>query len=338
MSIPYRTRSFLKRLGILLLILAVIAAVILLCWFFWLDQYVIYTRNGVVLDLSRSSQELTGQPVSPPVITNPITIHYHDGSESLHAKRELTQLGGYYITQQELEADLPGVMEQIKAIPAGSAVMIDVKSIYGTFFYSSKVCDSYNKDLDIAMMDQLIRQLCAGDYYVIARLPAMCDRRYGLENVQDGLPVAAGYLWMDNNGCYWLDPKSSGTITYWAQMINELKGLGFDEVVLSHYYFPEDDSIVYQKDKPEALAQAAQTLVNTCATDSFAVSFTADATFQPPTGRFRLYMDGVAASEAQACAEAYALENPAAQLLFITENHDTRYDTYSVLRPLSTLE
>lgn len=338
MSIPYRARSFLKRLGIFILALAIAVTAILLCWFMWLDRYVVYTRDGVVLDFSKSSDNLAGQTVLPPVIENPISVHYHDGSETPGAKKELTQVTGYYITQAEMEENLPAVLEQVKKLPAGSAVMLDVKSIYGSFFYSSSVSDSRNKDLETEKMDKLIQQLVSGDYYVIARIPAMRDRLYGLNNVPDGLPVSAGYLWMDDDGCYWLNPKRDGTIAYWVQIINELKSLGFDEVALSYYYFPENESIVYKDDKQAALEYAAQTLVNTCSTDSFTVSFCAENFFTPPTGRCRIYMSNVAAADAQTKAEQYAVENPAAQLLFMAENHDTRYDAYSVLRPLSTLE
>lgn len=338
MSIPYRARSFMKRIGIFLLVLAILATTVLLFWFVWLDRYIVYTREGLVLDFDKPAHNLPGQTVHPPVIENPITIHYHDGSESPGGKKELTQISGYYISKEELENDLPAVLEQVKKIPAGSAVMLDVKSIYGTFFYSSTVSDSRNTDIDTEAMDSLIKQLCSGDYYVIAQIPAMRDRLYGLDHVPDGLPVSAGYLWMDDDGCYWLNPKRSGTITYWTQIINELRSLGFDEVVLSYFYFPEADSIVYQDDKQAALEYASQTLVNNCATDKFTVSFCAETFFEAPTGRCRIYMGNVAAADAQEKAGQYSLEKPEAQILFLTDNHDTRYDAYSVLRPLSALD
>ena len=338
MSIPYRARSFLKRFGIFMLVLAILATTVLLAWFIWLDRFIVYTREGVVLDFDKPAHNLPGQAVRPPVIENPISIHYHDGSESPGGKKELTQISGYYISQEALESDLEAVLEQVKLIPAGSAVMLDVKSVYGTFFYSSSVSESRNSDLDIDAMDKLIKQLCSGDYYVIAQIPAMRDRLYGLNHVPDGLPVSAGYLWMDDDGCYWLNPKRDGTLSYWVQIINELKALGFDEVALSYFYFPDADSIVYQDDKQAALEYAAQTLVNTCSSDRFTVSFCADTFFTAPTGRCRIYMPNVAAADAQTKAAQYNFEKPEAQILFLTDNHDTRYDAFSVLRPLSALE
>ena len=338
MTIPYRTRSFLKRLGISALFLSVVTAVILVCGFIWLDRYVIYSREGVSLNFQSSSQKLSGHIPSPPLVENPVSIYYYDSNESFHAQKELSQISGYYITQEDLETDFQGVLEQVKRIPAESAVMMDVKSIYGTYFYSSAVSEHRNVDLDIEAMDKLIKQLCSSNYYTIARVPALRDMRYGLEHVNDGLPVAAGYLWMDDEGCYWLNPSSDGTLTYLAQIANELKNLGFDEVVFCDYYFPDTESIVYKHDKAEALSHAAQTLVNTCTNDSFTVSFTAQAEFTAPNGRSRIIMEGISAADAAENAEKFAFENPQARILFLAENHDTRFDAYSVLRPISTVE
>ena len=338
MAIPYRTRSFLKRLGISVLILSVISAVVLICCFIWLDRYVIYTRDGVSLDFSSSSQSLSGQVPAPPVIENPISVYYYDGNETFHAQKELSQINGYYITTEDLETDFQAVLDQVKRIPAESAVMLDVKSIYGSFFYSSNISENRNADVDTAAMDALIKQLCSSNYYTIARVPALRDRMYGLENVNDGLPVAAGYLWIDDQGCYWLNPSRDGTITYLAQIANELKNLGFDEVVFCDYYIPDDEDIVYTNDKSQALAHAAQTLVNSCSGESFTVSFAVQAEFAAPDGRSRMYLENVTAADAAAEADKFGFENSAARILFLADNHDTRFDAYSVLRPISTVE
>ncbi len=336
MSIPYRTRSFLKRLGVFLLVLAVAAMAVLVCWLAWLERFVVYTRDGgAKLDFNRSTEKLSGEIALPPQAGEVIPLVRDDGTDIAEDKKELSQIIGYYITANDLEADLDLVLTQLRALPQGTPVMIDLKSIYGNFFYSSSVSENRNSDLDIAAMDALIREMTSGSYYTVARVPALRDRLYGLENVNDGLPVAAGYLWMDASGCYWLNPASDGTIGYLAKIANELRGLGFDEVVFTDYYFPDTDSIVFHGDKAEALATTAQTLVKSCATDSFAVSFTAATEFTPPTGRSRIYLNDAAAADARTLAEQLGFEDPAARVVFITNIHDTRFDAYSVLRPIA---
>ena len=338
MSIPYRTRCFLKRLGIVLLALVIISAVMLVVLFADLEQYIVYTREGVRLDFSRSVKNLTGQIPQPTVVDDTIGIQYLDSSMITQTDQELAPIIGYYITAKELETDIAAVAEQVKKLPAKTPVMIDLKSIYGNFFYSSAVSSNRNDDLDIAAMDEFIRTLCSGQYYVIGRLPGLRDMLYGLNNVSDGLPVAAGYLWMDSDGCYWLNPKSDGTVTYLAQIANELKNLGFDEVVFCDYYFPETDQIVFKDDKQKALADAAQTLVNSCASDSFAVSFTVKDYFEAPRGRSRMYLENAVAAQAATLAAQFGFEDPETRVVFLTEIHDTRFDDFSVLRPIADAE
>ena len=332
---PYRTRSFLKQLGVTVLVIAITCLAVWLCWLAWLNRYVLYTRDqGAVLDFSMSSQQLSGTPATPPEIEDPITIYYNEGENAISTSTELTQIIGYYVTAKELEEDIAAVREKIRLLPKQTPIMLDVKSIYGNFFYSSNVSTNRNGDMDIEAMDELIRELTGSGYYTIARVPALRDRLYGLEHVQDGLPVAAGYLWMDDYGCYWLNPSSDGTVSYLAQIANELKGLGFDEVVFDDYYFPSASSIVYKADKAEALAKTAQTLVNSCSSDRFTVSFAMESSFSAPDGQSRIYLTDTAAADAAKEAEQFGFENPAARVVFLTDIHDTRFDSYSVLRPL----
>ena len=114
-----------------------------------------------------------------------------------------------------------------------------------------------------------------------------------------------------------------------------IKKLGFDEVVFCDYYFPETDQIVFKDDKQKALADTAQTLINSCASDTFAVSFTVKSYFDAPRGRSRMYLENAAAADAANIAVQTGLTDPDIRLVFLTENHDTRFDAFSVLRPLS---
>ena len=58
MNIPYRIQRMLKRLVVLAAIALVVLALLALCWFLWLDRYVVYTRNGAMLDFERTSEDI----------------------------------------------------------------------------------------------------------------------------------------------------------------------------------------------------------------------------------------------------------------------------------------
>lgn len=333
--IPYRTRRTLQRTAVILLVLAVVLSMLWGFWILWLQRYVIYTRDeGAKLDFSLNPQLAAGEPVVEPEVPE-VSIYYNEGENAINTNKELTQLQGYYITAEDLSGDMDEIKSQVRSLPAGTPVMVEVKSITGNFFYSSAVADYRSGSVDAEKMDELLSFLDRSGMYTLAYLPALRDYNYGLHHVSDGLPTAGGYLWIDDDSCYWLNPSSQGTISYLVQIINELKELGFDEVVLYDFYFPKTDSIVFKADKTEALSSAARTLVTTCATDYFAVSFVMDTDFTLPEGRCRMYKRDVSAAEAAGIAGASGLADPAVRLVFLTENHDTRFDSYSVLRPLS---
>jgi hypothetical protein len=336
MSIPYRTRSALKRFFTGALIFLAVAALLFIIWLLWLGRFVVYTRDGgVKLDFDRPATNLSGELAQKPIIENPISIYYNEGDNQISTSTEMTRISGYYVSGAELEDDLSGILAQIRQLPKGAAVMVDVKSAYGNFFYSSTVSQHRNPDLDTEAMDAFIKEINKLGYYTIARVPALRDKNFGLANTSCGLAEAGGWLWEDR-GFYWLDPTKEGTVSFLAQIALEVRELGFNEVMFYDYYFPDSGGrIVFNGDKQKALEETARTLVKTCATDQFAVSFTQSVSFKLPEGRSRLYLENIAATDAGRVAAQTGFENPDVKAVFITQVHDTRFDPYSVLRPIS---
>lgn len=336
MNIPYRTRYALKRALVIGLFVLLAAALVFTCWFVWLKRFVVYTRDdGAVLNMSLPPRISEGVVAVPPETEETVSIYYNEGENAINTSKELSQITGYYADMDALQAGVDTVSEQIKALPSDVPVMLDVKSPKGNFFFNSAVSANRDSKVDAAQMDELIKQLDASGRYLIARLPALRDRDYGLNNVSDGVFDTRGaYLYVDDGGCYWLNPAKQGTITYLVQIVTELKELGFDEVVFDEFTFPDTQYKRVEGEEKELLQTAAKTLVTTCATDRFAVSFVQGADFGLPEGRSRLYVKSAVAADAEMLAQQSGLADPAAQLVFLTEVHDTRFDAYSVLRPL----
>lgn len=337
MSIPYRTQRALKRFIVTVLILVVAAALIWLCWLLWLNRFVIYTENGAVLDFERSAAELSGEPAVPPAEGEPISIYYNEGDDAVQTTTELVQLAGYYIDTAALQGDIELIKKQIRTLPAGTPVMIEVKNSFGAFYYHTGVSEHITDTLDPAKVDELLTFLDKSGMYTIARLPALRDYAYGLNHTRDGLPTAGGYLWADEDYRYWLNPGSEGTLTYLISIANELKSLGFDEVVFFEFEFPKTSAIVFNGDKAKTLADAAQTLVTTCATGGFTVSFEGSDGFTPPIGRSRVYRENAEPIDAANIAAASGVDDTAVKLVFVTNLYDTRFNEYGVLRPLSSV-
>ncbi len=337
MSIPYRTQRALKRFFTVLFILVLICVVLWLCWLLWLNRFVVYTQDGALLDFDRSAAELQGEPALPPEAEDPISIYYNEGDDAVETTRDLTQLTGYYIDTAALQGDIELIKQQIRSLSPGTPVMIEVKNSFGAFYYHTGVSEHITDTLDPDKVDELLKFLDKSGMYTIARLPSLRDYAYGLNHTRDGLPTAGGYLWADEDYRYWLNPGSEGTLSYLISIANELKGLGFDEVVFFEFEFPKTNSIVFHGDKAQTLADAAQTLVTTCATGSFAVSFEGSDGFTPPIGRSRVFRENVDAIDAAEIAAASGVADTAVNLVFVTNLYDTRFNEYGVLRPLSSV-
>ena len=335
MNIPYRTRKTIKHVAVFSLIASVVLALIWLCWFVWLKRYVVYTRDGAVLDFSLPEKVAEGKPRPPQEDLSPVSIYYNEGDEAISTSKELQQLQGYYADRAALIAGIDQVSSQVKALERGTPVMLDVKSATGNFFYSTAVSEHLDSKVDITAMDALIQELADSGVYLIARLPALRDRMYGLHNVNEGVFDTRGaYLYRDEGGCYWLNPDRQNVLNYLVQTISELKELGFDEVVLDYFDFPDTEYMRFNGDKEQTLLSAAQTVVTSCGSESFTVSFVQKPGFVLPEGRTRLYVKDASAADAQSIAQNSGLEDPAARLVFLTEIHDTRFDEFGVLRPL----
>ena len=337
MHIPYRTRVLLNRLGVIALILLLVLGLCYLFWFLWLGWFVIYTREGgAVLDMTLPPQIAEGVPAVPPE-EEQISIYYNEGDNAINVTRELTPIVGYY-ADEEMLADMELVKKQVGLLTTGTPVMLDVKDAKGRFFYSSHISSDRRSSIDPSVMDALIKELDKKGMYLIAKLPAFRDYAFGLRATDNGLFVQSGaYLWADDDYCYWLDPTKQGTVTYLVEIVSELKSLGFDEVVFGEFHFPDTDEIRFEGDRVQALNDTANTIATSCADQSFTVSFISqEQGLVLPGDRSRLYMTDVAAADAATVAEGFQLENPAVHIVFLTENHDTRFNDYSVLRPLDS--
>lgn len=340
MSIPYRVRQMLRRFAIALLVLVILAVALLASWLLWLSRYVVYTDEGAKIDFSLSGTLPTGEIATAPAPGETVPITYVDPDDLIpELPAELTQLNGYSVSAEMLLDDPDGVAAALAELPKGSTVLLSVKNLRGEFLYSSTLGRTSDK-LDSVKVDRIIRTLKERGCYVIAEIPAFQDYWFFLDDengrVPYGLPRDGGNgaLWLDQSGpCYWLNPASNGALNYLVQIITELRTLGFDEVLLRNFRFPDTDMIRFEGDRYEALQKAANTLVQASAAETFTLSF-AETDIILPEGRCRLYASGISAGDIPAFVSDLALADPTVQLVFLTDLLDTRFEQYSVLRPL----
>ena len=341
MNIPYRHRRVLQRVGAAALVLLLITIVAWLCWVLWLQRYVVYVDDGAVLDFEHSSYDVVGEEAVPPKAAQNISIFYNEGADAIDTTNEMSQIIGYYIDSDMFKNDLDNVLLQLERLPAGTPIMIEMKGGYGSFYYSSQLADAvHSASTDIDSVDALIKKLQTKGFYTIAQVSALRDREFGNNHVSSGLYMLNRKgLWMDSGGMYWLDPTSSTTTNWITSVVLELKELGFDEVLLDNFCFPSGDQYIFNADKTEALQAAATTLMSTCGSSDFVLSFRVDSpTFTLPEGRCRMYLNNIDPNSISTTASQVTFDDSDVRLVFLCETGDTRYDAYSVLRSLNVAE
>ena len=341
LRLTFETRRKLLKAGKIALVAALILTVIWACWMVWLDRHVFYTRDGAVVDFGLTEESYGhGTLAEPPEEQVTASIYYDIGMSSEELAHMLTRMDGYYIDAEMLVKDIDTVRAAVSVLPVGSAVMVELKNIKGNFYYSTTLQGSKTvKDVDIEAIDRLIADMNERNLYTIATVPAFRDRAYGLSHTNNGLPFVGGggALWLDEQNCYWLNPGKSGTMTYLQNIAAELRNLGFDEIMFTDFRFPDTDQLDYSGNKSEAIQKAAQTLVEKCSTDTFAVSFlTTGSTVKAVDGRSRLYLENVSASAAASAAAKQETEDPSINVVFLTDSFDTRYEEFGVLRPITS--
>lgn len=341
MSIPYRTRRVLNRLGLVLMIFLLVGVIAWLCWVVWLERYVVYTADGASLDFEHSSQDIIGEVATPPVAQQKISIYYNEGSDALDTGNELTQINGYYISSNMLQNDINGVLGKLERLPAGTPVMINMKGPYGSFFYPSHLDGAvHSASTDVNAVAALVDTLMNKKFYTIARVCSLRDWNFGNEHVTCGLyMLSRAGLWLDQEGYFWLDPTNATTISWITSVVLELKEMGFNEVMLADFRFPNSDQYIFNGDKDAALQDAASKLMGTCGGSDFTLSFgVADPAFKLPEGRCRMYLEDVDAANVEAKAALVKVPDIKAQLVFMAATNDTRFDSYSVIRSLNAAE
>lgn len=332
--LSYRNKLRLKKLLRVALILLVVAAVVGLVLLIYVEPYIVYDRDGVRLDFSsQDAPAESAESTEPrPVISNPQILY----SEDPIAEKTIAEMGGYYITTKMLQ-DPQAVLSAVKAIEEPCAVLIELKSIYGNFYYSTQIAGAPTASIDVAVVDEIITYLRENHFYMIGVVSAFSDYAFALEHISCGLPLSGGALWMDSNNCYWLDPANDQVVAYLMEITRELSSLGFDEIAFDEFRFPDTNKIVYSSELSyeEILQQTISELNAFVQGGSIRISFvTEDTDFPSGDLQGRLYFPNVDGSKVELYSQSYKDIGGLLELVFLANSRDTRFEGRAQLRPL----
>ena len=185
----------------LLTVLAVLlaAALLLLCRFLYLSRYVVYSGNEAYLDFDRTLSATRDPQMAQNPEDYPFTTLIASQSPDEPQTQQRSKIQGYYITTNMLSDGVDAVRAALDAANDYDAVMIDVKSVFGNYYYRSKLSGvQIATSADIDAVEALIRELTARtDLTVIARVPAFSEPNYAFAHQNQALALYSGALWMD---------------------------------------------------------------------------------------------------------------------------------------------
>ena len=122
-------RKLLRVLGIVLAAAIVIGAALLL----YLEPYVTYDRDGAHLSLKKNAQDPdgTGATAALPEVSDAQIVY----DEAQPGSNRIADLGGVYVTTQMLRD--PEAVRAALEQQGACAVLLQLKSTFGNFYYSS---------------------------------------------------------------------------------------------------------------------------------------------------------------------------------------------------------
>ena len=331
--LSFRNRNFLRRFGLFLLILLLILALSAVGIFIYLQRFLVYGKQGVYLDFSRP-------PISEPADSSPTPDHSFPNTQivqpdpdELPKEVSTTVLSGFVVPHSVLQ-DPDALLQTCRAMEAPCTLLFDLKDGVGNFFYDSSVDGRGDDSRDL--LSGVLAELQEEGFHLVARISALRDRSYGLSNPPCGLPLASGVLWMDEGGCYWLDPANDKVQVRLVRICAELFELGFSEVVLNNFYFPESDRIVYKSEQtPEEILAATAQRIRDALEGKGLVSIQLQAdqpAIDPGTGRLYCTIDEVLQLQLLLTETSMMVEDPSSQLVLLTDSRDTRFDGYGLIR------
>lgn len=338
----YRNKRALRRALYIVLGVVLLLLILLLCRFLYLGRYVVYEDGAVHFDRTQKLEPTGAAPETLDPAEYPFETVLDANPATPDGEQPMQQLSGYYISTRMLAGGVDAVREALNASDDYNAVVLDVKSVYGNYYYSTEISGATTASadvVDIAEVDALIAELTATpDLSVIARVPAFSDPVYALAHQSEGLPLYSGALWTDDNGCYWLNPYSNGVQGYLTSIALELSQLGFDEVLFDNFYFPDSDRISWDTDvitREGAVLDAAEHIKDNLFGNGIRVCFGTQSTGVAAFAD-RIFVSSDDPSEASSLVESMqgTLSDTAVQIVFVTDSRDTRFEVCGVVRPL----
>ena len=229
--------DLLKRIA---LVLAVLVALVLGGLFLGQD-YIVFTDNGLRLDLPFFRRE-TQEPLDPgsvSVVVRPKEPEDNEPEDQQPEEQQPVPEEAMAAVELPVSALLDGTAAQRLEEAGANSLILEMKDREGRLAWRSRqeLAVQSGVPMGTEEMNEALRLWNEGGVYTVARV--CCFRDNTLPYQRNEVALRAGYgNWRDELGLRWLNPDSQAARTYLADLCEELAQLGFDEILLECCQFP----------------------------------------------------------------------------------------------------
>ena len=244
-------------IGLFVLAFLIIGAVAL---FYILQQFLVYDQTGVRLQLPFMASETVEEAppeaeVTPTFEPVEVQVVYEEPDFSdldLGGWEELAPTKAKFVpyadaaNEQRLSAALAAVSGDDY-----TGVVLELKDRGGQLAWTSD-CDMAVAYGTTGFMDytETVAALHERGLTAAAQISCLADDLLGARNWPVALRTADGAVYTDSGGTCWLDPYNRTVRNYIADLLGELAGMGFDEILLADLYHPVGETVYNEEGEP----------------------------------------------------------------------------------------
>lgn len=230
----YRGRRTLTDILRIIAIVLGVAVVLVLAGLFLAQDYIVYTDDGIRLELPFLKEDPENTKGSTPD-SGSITVKEEPKGEDEQTTQEETALKALQLPVDSLlDGTAAARMEQEGA----NALIFEMKGQDGNLAWHSQQALADGAGVNgNEEINEALKQLDEQGVYTIALVCCFRDDSIPYYNTDLALRSAGGN-WRDELGLRWMSPASQQAREYVIGLCGELAGLGFDEILLESFAFP----------------------------------------------------------------------------------------------------
>lgn len=234
----YRGRKTITDILTYIAIILAVLVVLLVAGLFFGQKYIVYTDDGIKLELPPFLQmfrqeKQPGTSSSFPDLGNISVVEDPIGSQSEPQKKE----AGYAL-ELPLDEVIQGTAAAKLEEAGATALILQAKAQSGQLIWNSQeVLAGQSHVNGPQTVNDALTQWNAGEVYTIARV--CCFRDDSAPYYRNRVALRRGNNnWRDELGLRWMSPAHEESQAYIAALCGELATMGFDEIVLEDFAFP----------------------------------------------------------------------------------------------------